>query len=474
MKEQGKPSVFIPTLYFAEGLPYTIVMMMSGVFFKSMGADNVFIGLTSFLSLPWILKFAWSPLVDYYATKRRWIVVAQIVLALFTLAMGGVALLSSANGLGHVTKIAIISLSFIALASATQDVAIDGYYLDVLNEEQKAFYVGIRNTAYKIAWLFGSGAMVFLAGKLAMTTSMGVGWAAAFGICAASMLAAGIFHSVYLPNPERKISPVQSADEPVLAKRKGPDFLRSIGTYFVQPQIVAIVIYILIFRLGDALMLKQAPNFLLDPVSKGGLGISVADIGIINGTVGVIALLLGGIVGSWLISQQGLKRWMWPLALMQNSAILLYWALARWPQALAVHGSFATHWSVAGVANPYLPAVYVVNSIEQFSYGLGVAAYTVFLLSTVRSGENKAAHYATATAMMALGMMLPGVLSGFLYNALGYANFFLVSFIASLPGIFAIFFLPLWRPESNAAVAVSGGGQAVGISQAGQVGSESK
>ena len=473
MKEEGKPGIFIPTLYFAEGLPYTIVMMMSGVFFKSMGADNIFIGLTSFLSLPWILKFAWSPLVDYYGTKRRWIVTAQIVLSVFTLAMAAVALMSSAGGLDHVTKIAIIALSFIALASATQDVAIDGYYLDALNEEQKAFYVGIRNAAYKIAWLFGSGAMVFLAGKLALTTSMGIGWAAAFAICAASMLVAGLFHSFYLPHPEKKISPEVSADA-IAVKRSGPDFLHAIGTYFVQPRIVAIVIYILIFRLGDAMMLKQAPNFLLDPIAKGGLSISVADIGIINGTVGVIALLLGGIVGSWLISRHGLKRWMWPLTLLQNSAILLYWALAKWPDALAVHSSVATHWSVAGIVNPYLPAVYVVNSIEQFSYGMGVAAYTVFLLSTVRSGENKAAHYATATAMMALGMMIPGVISGFLYAKLGYANFFLVSFLASLPGIFAIFFLPLWHADKNSANVGSGGGHAVGISKAGQVGSESK
>jgi PAT family beta-lactamase induction signal transducer AmpG len=471
MKEK-RPGIYIPTLYFAEGLPYTVVMMMSGVFFKSLGADNIFIGLTSFLGLPWILKFAWAPLVDFFSTKRSWIVVAQMVLAVAIGAMAVVAFLANGMPFESMTAAAIAAMAVIAFASATHDVSIDGYYLDVLDEEQKAFFVGVRNTAYKVAWLFGSGAMVYLAGKLGETHGIGFGWGVAFGVCAAAMLLAGLFHSWYLPKSaggglrSKMIDDTKARSEQqhdTVTITFGHEFLRAIGTYFVQPGIVPIVLYILLFRLGDALMLKQAPNFLLDPASKAGLGISVSEIGIINGTVGVIALLIGGILGSWLISKDGLKKWMWPLALFQSVAILLYWALAAFPSSFVMAG--------AGF-NPHLPAVYVINSIEQFAYGMGVAAYTVFLMTTVRS-EYKAAHYATATALMALGMMIPQALSGYLYAALGYANFFLVSFFASLPGIFAIFFLPIWN-KTDGNDADNGGGQTRGISKAGQVGSESK
>jgi PAT family beta-lactamase induction signal transducer AmpG len=450
-----KPSIYIPTLYFAEGLPYTVVMLMAGVFFKTLGADNTFVGLTTLLYWPWVLKFAWSPFVDLYATKRGWIVVAQIVLAVSLAALAGVAFFTGGGQFGAIVTAASIVLTVCAFASATQDIAVDGYYLDVLDDEQKAFFVGVRNTFYKVAWMFGYGGMVYLAGKIAESHGVGTGWGVAFAICAAAMLGCGVFHAWYLPETQKSVA----TDKPIL----GPEFVRAIGTYFKQPAIIPIVFYILTFRFGDALMLKQAPNFLLDPVSKGGLGISLADIGVINGTVGVIALLCGGIVGSWLISKYGLKKCMWPFALIQNGAILLYWALAAFP-----HQFVAT----ASGINPHLPAVYVINSVEQFTYGMGVAAYTVFLMTTVKS-EYKAAHYATATALMALGMMTPGVASGYLYQMLGYANFFLVSFFTSLPGIFAIFFLPIWHETRPIAVGETKG-EEVGVSQARQVGSESK
>ncbi len=479
---ERKPGIFIPTLYFAEGLPYTIVMMMSGVFFKSLGASNVFIGLTSFLSLPWILKFAWAPMVDYYASRRTWIVVAQVVLSLLIVAAASVAPTGFAVGAG------VTVLFAIAIASATQDVAIDGYYLDVLSEKEKAFFVGVRNAAYKIAWLFGSGALVALAGALGKTWGLGLGWAAAFGICAAVTAILAVFHNWYLPDPEKVVLATDDAckqysssngqsqeelggsksssltpqgSEPVdttsetstVAAPGGADFYSALKTYFQQPGIVAIVTYILLFRLGDAFMLKQAPNFLLDPREAGGLGLSVSDVGIINGTVGVLFLLCGGICGSWLVSRGGLRRWLWPTAIIQNSAILLYFALA--------------------IFKPSLEWVYVVNSAEQFSYGLGVAAYTVFLLKTVRS-RYKAANYATATALMALGMMLPGAASGFLWQCMGYANFFLFSFLCSIPGIITIFYLPIWRADSVPEVAGQSGGFTSGISKTGQVGSENQ
>lgn len=409
---QRRPGIYIPSLYFAEGLPYTVVMSMAGVFFKSTGSSNLFIGYLTLVSLPWTLKFIWAPMVDLIGTKKNWILISQAVLSLGLLSMSLIAFLPHPEAAGTAL------LALIALASATHDVAIDGYYLEVLNADEQAFFVGIRNAFYKIAWLFASGFLVFLAGKLGNSAGLEIGWAAAFALASLSMAICAIFHYFYLPtsksglNPNGQLKPLSSFNPAIIL------------SYFKQEGIVAIVAYILLFRLGDALLLKQAPNFLLDPPEKGGLGISVENVGIIYGTVGVFFLFLGGILGGWLLSKYGLKRCFWPTAILQNSAIILYYFLA--------------------IFKPSILWLYVVNSFEQFAYGMGVAAYTVFLLRTVHS-QYKASHYAVATALMSLGVLVPGTLSGALYDLLGYANFFLLSFLCSIPGIIAIFFLPLWK-----------------------------
>ncbi len=390
---------------------------MSVVFFKNLGATNEFIGVvTNLLTIPWTVKPLWSALVDIYSTKRSWIIAAQLILSILIGALAATCLTP------WILSAAVALFVIIAFASATHDIAIDGYYLDILGRNEQAFYVGIRNTAYKLAWLFGSGALVFLAGKLAETYGVAAGWATAFAVCAGILLALVAFHFLYLPQPD---SVLTNRTE---SRLTFPVFIEVFASYFKQPGIVTIVIYILTFRAGDALMLSMAQPFLLDPASAGGMGISTASVGIIYGTIGTAALLFGGIVGGYLVSRDGLKRWLLPSALLQNSAILLYWLLA--------------------VIRPPLVWTAAVNALEQFSYGLGVAAYTVFLLSTVKL-DFKAAHYAIATGMMALGLLLPGAVSGYLQTALGYPTFFLLSFLAALPGMITIFFLPLDGNDSS-------------------------
>ena len=406
--DERKPSIYIPTLYLAEGLPYALVNMMSAVFFKTLGASNEFIGLTSLLYIPWTIKGLWSPLIDIYGTKRSWIVSAELALAIL-IALVALGCLSPC-----IVVAALAGFTLIAFASATQDAAIDGFYLDALGTEDQAFYVGIRNAFYKLAWLIGSGALVWLAGRVGELVGIATGWSLAFAVCAGFFVVVAAFHGWYLPQPARHAhASAGTGLTPAL-------FLKVFSSYFQQPGIAVIVIYILIFRLGDALMLKMAQPFLLDEATRGGLAISTEHVGIIYGTAGTIALLSGGILGSWLIARGGLRRWLWPTALIQNSAILLYWLLALYEPALI--------WVAA------------VNALEQFSYGLGVAAYTVLLLGTVRA-EFKSAHYAITTGLMALGMMLPGAASGFLCARLGYPSFFLVSFLAAIPGMITIFFL---------------------------------
>lgn len=445
---RAKPSIYIPTLYFAEGLPYTIVVMMSTVFYKNIGVSNAFIGWASFLTLPWTLKFLWSPLVDVYGTKRKWVLVAQAVLGCIALVLIGAVFLPDAE------YVSLVVFFIMALASATHDVAIDGYYLDVLNKEQQAFYVGVRNAAYKVAWLSGSGGLVFLAGKLAETTALGVkgGWAVSFAVGAALLLICAAFHAFVLPEPD--VTPVTKTGPSHLSPK---EFLSVLLTWLNQSRIAVVIFYILIFRLGDALMLKMAQPFLLDPVEKGGLAISTADVGIIYGTVGMLFLLAGGIIGGALVSKYGLRKCLLPTALIQNGAITLYWwlALTKPAGAVSVLGFPLTETLSKMTSNPELLRWFdarlfltiSVNSVEQFAYGLGTAAYTVFLLSTVKS-EYKAAHYAIATAIMAFGVMIPGFISGQLADSVGYERFFLISFLSSLPGMAAIFALPLDKPAA--------------------------
>ena len=410
MKAQ-KPALFIPTLYFASGLPYTLVVLVSVIFYKNMGESNDFVGVvTSSFYLAWVAKFLWAPLVDLLGKKRIWIVVAQLILAL-TCAALAMSLASS-----QIAILSIVIFSIMALISATQDVATDGYYLEVLDKEQQSYFVGVRNAFYKMAVLFGQGGLVMLAGWLAHQSSFGVrgGWSVAFLVCAAIFVLLSIFHFFSLPQ-----QPVQEVEKSSVSLG---EFLTVFRTFFAQKAIVPIVLYILIFRLGDALMLKMAAPFLLDEPKVGGLGISTETVGLIYGGVGVGFLLLGGIVGGFVVSKFGLKRTLMPTAIFQNAAILLYYFMAT--------------------SAPSTLLASICNAIEQFAYGLGTAAYTVFLLRTVNP-KYKSGHYAIATALMAAGVMVPGIYSGKLQGALGYPHFFLLSFVLSIPGMITILLLPL-------------------------------
>ncbi len=429
-------AVWVSVVYFAEGFPYTIVNLMSVIFLKDLGASNELIGLTSFLYLPWMLKGLWGPVVDIYSTKRRWILTAEIFCAFLFVLLAFGALSSQA------IAASIIVFALIAFVSATHDIAIDGFYLDALDRDQQAFFVGFRSTAYKLAWLAGNGGLVFLAGYLAnehlINTNpdgtrifqdihfialgntfsihpLEFGWAIAFTAAAFIFLLVYIFQLWYLPYPKPFVREQRENES-------HKNFFDSFKTYFTQYRIGWIVTYVLIFRLGDALMLKMAPPFLMDNGVKGGLTLSTAEMGVLYGTVGVIFLLAGGILGGFIIAKQGLKKWMWPTAILQNSAIVLYWLLAKY--------------------RPGIEWVYVVNSFEQFSYGVGVSAYTVFLMRTVRP-EFKASHYAITTAFMAAGILLPGIMSGYLQVWMGYENYFLMSFLLAIPGLATIYFLPL-------------------------------
>ena len=401
------PAQWVPSLYFSEGLPYVLVNLMSVPMFKGLGASNEWIGVTtSLLSLPWAAKALWSPLVERSRTQRAWLLAMQGVLLL----LFGLVPLALWSG----APLALVTLLFVplAFASATHDVAIDGYYMEALDERRQALYVGIRSFTYKLSVLFGTGALVWLAGTFA-GGDLAHGWALATASAALLFGLLFVYHLRALP----RVEPAHARTTTTFAR----DLWGALTSYVRQPHAGAILAFVLLFRLGDALMLRMAQPFLMDPATVGGLGLSTEDVGLLYGTLGMIFSLAGGLLGGWLIARHGLRRTIWPLALTQNLLILGYVALAVW--------------------RPGVVVVACVNAFEHLAFGLGISAYSVFLMQTVQPAH-RASHYALATSFMAIGWALPGLLSGYLQTAFGYPVFFGIAFLLSLPGLATLRFLP--------------------------------
>ncbi|MBD2195076.1 MULTISPECIES: AmpG family muropeptide MFS transporter [Calothrix] len=409
------PWTYIPTLYFAEGVPNVLISSVSVIFYKKLGIDNDQItAWTSFLYLPWVLKMFWGPFVDIYATKRTWILVTQF--AMFCC----LTLVALSLQLPNFFFISLAALTVGAFISATYDIATDGYYMLALSPEQQAFFVGIRSLFYRIAVLFGSGLLVVLAGRLETTlNNIPLSWAIAIGFSAVIFAILFIFHRFVLPWPESDIPRQRQAQA-----EKIP-FLDIIQTYFRQEKILAILAFILLYRFGEAMLVKVASLFLLDKLEKGGLAISTEQVGLIYGTFGVLSLIIGGILGGMLISRYGLKKCLFPMALALNLPDLFYVYLAY--------------------AKPSLTLVYPLVSLEQFGYGLGFTAFSVYLMY-ICQGEYKTSHYAISTGLMALGLMLPGAISGTIQQAVGYPLFFILVCLLTIPGMITIFFIPLQEP----------------------------
>jgi PAT family beta-lactamase induction signal transducer AmpG len=408
------PWIYVPTTYFAEGVPYVIVNTVSVVMYKTLGLPNRLIGLTSLLYLPWVIKMLWGPLVDTHSTKRRWIIGAQLTLALCFIATA----FSLKTDLFF--PISLLLFSLIAFTSATHDIATDGFYMLTLSRDKQALYAGVRSTFYRFAMIFASGGLVVLAGMIERKTGLArQGWTAVFCVSGAIFFCLALFHRFYLPFPPTDAGAARATSTGERPHRS--EFLRVFKNYFSQPMIVPIVAFILLYRLGEAMLVKMAQPFFLDPVVKGGLGLSTETVGTVYGTAGTSCLLAGGILGGWCVARFGFKKCIWPMALALNLPNLSYVYLA---------------W-----ARPSLGVTYLLVAAEQFGYGLGFTAFTIFLMYIARE-PFKTSHYAISTGLMALGMMVPGALSGYAQEKLGYLNFFCLVCLLTIPGMLAIFFIP--------------------------------
>lgn len=411
---------WVPTLYFAEGLPYVVVMTLSVILYKRLDVSNTDIALyTSWLYFPWVIKPVWSPFVDLIKTKRWWIFVMQLLIG------GGMAGVSFMLPGDFFLQSTLAFFWLLAFSSATHDIAADGFYMLGQDEDDQAFFIGIRNTFYRIAMLTGQGLLVMLAGWLEETTGkIPFAWSLVFLLLSVLFIAMSLWHKYILPYPE--------SDRQRFVVTPGTiwnEFIQAFASFFRKKGIVTALFFMLTYRLGESQLVKLASPFLLDSKEKGGLAMTTAEVGFAYGTVGVIALLLGGILGGIAISRGGLKRWLWPMALAISlpNLVYLYLAYMQPEDIMIVNGCVA---------------------LEQFGYGFGFTAYTMYLM-LFAEGIYKTSHYAISTGFMALGMMFPGMCSGWIQEQIGYQHFFVWVMFCCLPLFVVLPFLKEHDPSNK-------------------------
>ena len=411
--KKKSPWSWVPTLYLAEGLPYALATSVSLVLYKNLGVSNAAVAFWSaLLGLPWIFKPVWSPLVDLLHTRRLWIWTTQLFMGAV---LAGVALVLP---LPHFFQLTLALFWLLAFASATHDIAADGFYMLALVEGDQALFSGVRNTFYRVANIAAQGGLVIFAGKMQQFTgSYPTAWLLAFALAAGILFSLALYHRRFLPRPAADFSKVKSAEN------FSGNFAETFRSFFEKPGIVPMLAFVLFYRFGEAQLLPVAKLFLLDARAHGGLALTNEQFGWIYGTFGVAALLVGGLLGGYAVSRHGLKSWLWPMlfAIHLPDAVFI-WLAAAPPQSLFAIG--------AGVA------------VEQFGYGFGFTAFMLYLIRLAR-GPHATAHYALATGFMAFGLTLPGLWSGWLQERLGYRHFFIWVIFATVPSFLAALKIPL-------------------------------
>ena len=410
------PWWWIPTLYFAEGIPYFIVNNISVVMFNNMGMPKGEMALyTSMLYLPWVVKPLWSPFVDIIRTKRWWILAMQAVMSAafallaFSLPHPSPDVIAAGETSVSLFKLTLVLFWITAFASATHDIAADGFYMLALKPKEQSVFVGIRSTFYRLASIFGQGVLVVIAGILERKLGdIPQAWSFTLLGSAVIFSAMTFWHTFSLSRPESDAlrEKGQTAKEIIV------EFVRTFSTFFRKKYIFISMLFMLLYRLPEAFLVKMMNPFLLDPVSEGGLGLATETVGWVYGTIGVAALTIGGILGGIAASRWGLKKSLWPMALALTLPCLSFVFLAAFqPESL---------WLTSACV-----------ALDQFGYGFGFTAYMLYLIY-FSEGEFKTAHYSLCTAFMALSMMIPGMVAGYIQEGLGYTNFFIFVMVCCL------------------------------------------
>ena len=394
------PWAWIPTLYFAEGLPNIIVTGLSVVMYMQMGLSDAEVGLfTGWLALPWVIKPLWSPFIDLLKTKRWWVLAMQ---ALIGASLAGIAF-SIPTAFWFQATMCLFFL--IAFCSATHDISADGFYMIELDDHNQAKYVGLRNTFYRLAIIFVNGMLVSLAGILQVMFrgQIRFTWALIFYGLAGLFIGLWLYHSRFMPRPAEDVNTRRTVAE-VTSELK--NMFITFFQKFDRRGTLIVMLFLLFYRFPEALLNTMTKTFMLRNNYAGGLGLSPQEYGLANGTVGLIGLLLGGIIGGILVSRDGMKRWLWPMV----CAITL-------PDVVYIYLSYSL--------NSNLVVVSSCLFIEQFGYGLGFTVLTLYMLY-YSQGKYKTSHYSICTGISYLGLMLPGMLSGYIKDMVGYRMFFII------------------------------------------------
>ena len=408
-KSVKSPWLWVPSLYFAEGVPYFLVNNISVMMFAKMGVPNGQMAFfTTLLYFPWFLKGLWSPIVDVIKTKRWWILTMQVLITammiLLTVTLPKPSPEAIAEGAVPINLFWVTLVLFIvaAFASATHDIAADGYYMLAHSPSSQAAFIGIRSTAYRIASVFGQGVLVFIAGRIEKSTGdIPFSWQVTIGVSAIIFFIVTLYHTFVLPKA--------ADDKPRIDPKEGAgatfrELGNSFKTFFTKKGVVLAIIFMLLYRLPEGFLIKMCQPFLVAGRDNGGLGLDTDAVGVVYGTIGVIALLAGGIAGGVYASKVGLKKALWIMTACMTLPCLTFCYL-----------------SIFLPTN--LITISVAVSIEQFGYGFGFTAYMLYMMY-FSEGEFKTSHYAICTAFMALSMMLPGFVAGYIQEAIGYVNFF--------------------------------------------------
>ncbi len=483
LKEKAqKPSVWASVTYFAEGFPYSVVHYLASLFFTYNNVKLELLGLISLYHIPWNLKFLWSTLLDQFATKKKWIYVLEFFLLIASIVLAILAPMVSGM------KVAAIMFMVIAFLSATHDVAVDGYYLEKLNKDDQAKYVGLRVMSYRIAMLLVSSGIVYMAH---------LSWALAFWIVALIMLLLFLYNFFLLPEAEKEQRPAKEmlglfvrkstmklyavtllllgiawglsqteifttvktffagyrlthiigmimltviltvlAILPMVKKRiyrSDSFFAKSFISLLDQPKITLIIMFVLLFRLGESLLLA-----LKSPFFKG-LGVTLQELSLASGMFGTIATIVGALFGGWLISRYSFKKMIWPCLISQNIFNLVYMGIAIFYSDIYFEGALEDRPAHMGSANFYIVSFAI--AVESFGAGIGTAAFMVYIMRCVKASY-KASHTAFWTAIMSIGVLLTGPISGALAKDFGFSTYFALSFLITIPSMILVFFVP--------------------------------
>ena len=439
------PIRWVPTLYFAMGLPFVVLNMVSAVMFKDLGiSDSQIAFWTSLIMWPWTIKFLWSPVLELYKTRKFFVVLTQITSGVLF------GLVAFAINLPSFFAICIALMAVIAFSGATHDIVADGTYMSELDKEEQARWIGWQGAFYNIAKLAATGGLVWLAGWMMDKYSSPVmAWSVVFGVLGALMLVFGLYHWRVLPCSQNRGAALNgvigakgaTAAEGSLEKGntsapKGEkvSFWSGLGEvfsdFFKKKHIWYYRAFIIIYRLGEGFVMKIVPLFLKAEKAVGGLGLSNQQIGIWYGTFGAAAFVLGSLLAGYYIAARGLKRTLFTLCCIFNIPFLVY-ALLAWFQPSSM-------WVIGGGI-----------ALEYFGYGFGFVGLTLFMMQQVAPGRHQTAHYAIASGIMNLSVMLTGAASGFLSDALGYKVFFIAVMVATIPAFIMTKLVPFTYPDGE-------------------------